>query len=122
MIDACAKARRDGDYPEAYADAEAALRPLRILMRAQWDRAVREVGIPQGSPYAVSFFTLPRFWKFAQNLKQLKPSANLLTDGDFELPMDRQPEGWVLDNPTPLDDVVTKRNASRRKPLSASNR
>ena len=108
FIDACAKARRDGDYPEAYADAQRALRPLRILMRAQWDRAVREVGYPQASPYAVSFFTLPRHWKFAQNLKQLKPAANVLTDGDFELPMDRQPSGWLLDNPPPLDDVVTK--------------
>jgi hypothetical protein len=109
FIEACAKARRDGDYPEAYADAQRALRPLRILMRAQWDRAVRELdGTPTASPYAVSFFTLPRFWKFYKELQRTQTSANVLTDGDFEMSMDRQPPGWLLDNPQPLDAVVTK--------------
>ena len=51
LIDACAKARRDGDYSQAYADAQRALRPLRILMRAHWDRAVRELGtLSPGQP------------------------------------------------------------------------
>ena len=68
FLDACEKARRDGDYPEAYLDAERALRPLRILMRAQWDRAVRELNdTPTASPYAVSFFTLPRSGNSARN-------------------------------------------------------
>ena len=41
------------------------MRPLRILMRAQWERAVRDLdNLPTASPYAVSFFTLPRHWKF----------------------------------------------------------
>jgi hypothetical protein len=108
FIESCATNRRNGDYPEAYADAGRALRPLRILMRAQWERAVRELDTPTASPYAVSFFTLPRHWKFYQELTSLKPGSNVLPGGDFELPMDRQMEGWVLDAPQPLDDVVTK--------------
>jgi hypothetical protein len=109
FIDECAKARRNGDYREAYADAQRALRPLRILMRAQWDRVDRELyDIPTASPYAVSFFTLARFWKFYQELKRTQPGANLVTDGDFEMAMDRQPSGWLLDNPTPPDAVVTR--------------
>ena len=78
-------------------------------------------GHSTSQPLCRQFLHPTALWKFAQNLKQLKPSQNILTDGDFELPMDRQPEGWVLDNPPPLDDVVTKADASRRKPLSASN-
>jgi hypothetical protein len=109
FLEACATARRNGDHAEAYLDAQRALRPLRILMRAQWDRAVRDLdGNPTASPYAVSFFTLPRHWKFYQELTQLRAGPNALRGGDFELPMDQQPPGWVLDNPQPLDDVVTK--------------
>src|SRR5262249_46452637 len=43
-----------------------------------------------------------------QELTQLRAGANVLPGGDFELPMDQQPPGWVLDNPQPLDDVVMK--------------
>jgi hypothetical protein len=107
LIDASTKARRDLDYAEAYANARRSLRPLRILMRAQWDRAVRYLDdTPMASIYAVSFFTLPRFWKFAQELKHKKPGANVLTNGDFEMPMAQQPPGWLLDNPQPLDPVL----------------
>jgi hypothetical protein len=109
FLEACATARRNGDHAEAYLDARRALRPLRILMRAQWDRAVRELdGNPTASPYAVSFFTLPRHWKFYRELTQLRAGASVLPGGDFELPMEQQPPGWVLDNPQPLDDVVMK--------------
>jgi hypothetical protein len=108
-IESCATNRRNGAYDEAYADAERAVRPLRILMRAQFDRAVRDLdNNPVASPYAVSFFTLPRHWKFLEEIKALKPTGNVVTGGDFELPMDQQPPGWILDNPKPLDDVVTK--------------
>ena len=107
LLDASAKARRDLDYSEAYANAQRALRPLRILMRAQWARAVREFDdTPSASIYGVSFYTLPRFWKFAQELKHKKPGTNVLSNGDFEMPMAQQPPGWLLDSPQPLDPVV----------------
>src|SRR5260370_13922673 len=47
-------------FPEAYLEAQRALRPVRILMRAQWEKAVRGMDSPVASPYAASFYTLPR--------------------------------------------------------------
>src|SRR5262249_7751036 len=53
--------RKDGHYEEACLDADRALRPLRILMRGHWDKAVRDMeGVAAASPYALSFYTLPR--------------------------------------------------------------
>src|SRR5262249_10689676 len=50
-IQLCAACRRDGDTLRAYAEAQRALRPLRILMRAQWETAARELDSPVASPY-----------------------------------------------------------------------
>jgi hypothetical protein len=95
-----------GNYREAYAEAERALRPLRILMRAQWDDAVKELqGLPVASPYAVSFYTLPRHLRFMELVHQGRPGTNVLPNGDFELAPDRVPEGWTAQETT-LDDVV----------------
>jgi hypothetical protein len=84
-----------GNYPEAYAEAERSMRPLRILMRAQWEQAIRGLDVPTASPYAVSFYTLPRHWRFMQQLAQTTPGNNVLPDGDFETPPDQVPESWT---------------------------
>lgn len=102
----CETHRRDGRHAEAYADAQRALRPLRILMRAHWDAAVRPLSVPVSSPYAVSYFTLPRHWKFVDEVTQLRADANALPDGDFELPPDRVPPNWLVEEVPSLDPVV----------------
>jgi hypothetical protein len=87
-----------GDYAKAYRDAQRSLRPLRILMRAQWEAAVKSLGPdapPTASPYAVSFFTLPRHWRFRQELGQCTPGGDRLGDGDFER-SDQLPAGWQV--------------------------
>jgi hypothetical protein len=84
-----------GNYAEAYAEAERSMRPLRILMRAQWEQAVRGLDIPTASPYAVSFYTLPRHWRFMQQIGQMTAGNNVLPDGDFETPPERVPEYWT---------------------------
>jgi hypothetical protein len=95
-----------GNYREAYAEAQRALRPLRILMRAQWEDAVKELqGLGVASPYAVSFYTLPRHWRFMAQVHEGRPGSNLLPNGDFELPPERTPEGWSLQETT-LDAVT----------------
>jgi hypothetical protein len=99
--------RRDGRHGEAYADAQRALRPIRILMRAHWEAAVRPLSLPVSSPYAVSFFTLPRHWKFVDEITKLRADANVLTDGDFELPPDKVPPNWLVEEVPSLDPVVT---------------
>jgi len=47
-------------FTDAYREGQRVLRPVRILMRAQFDLAVKLLNNPVASPYAVSFYTLPR--------------------------------------------------------------
>jgi len=91
-------------FNDAYKDAQRALRPLRILMRAQWEEAMKKVDTPVASPYSVSFYTLPRHWELMDRIGQLTPGVNLLPDGNFERDMKQPMTGWVLQDPT-LDDV-----------------
>src|SRR5262245_18198820 len=92
------------NFSEAYHEAKRALRPVRILMRAQWEKAVRGLDSPVASPYAVTFYTLPKHWHFMDQVKRSTPGQNRLIGGDFELPPERVQESWKLDRPT-LDDV-----------------
>lgn len=91
-------------FSEAYREAERALRPLRILMRAQWEQAVKELDTPVASPYAVTFFTLPRHWRFMEEVRKNVPSPNLLPGGDFEIIPERVQETWRVEEPT-IDPV-----------------
>ena len=124
--------RVSSDDKAAYTEAQRALRPLRILMRAHWEDAVKAHAklimpaeplaadanrVPPStawkkrllesavsSPYALSFYTLPRHWQFLQELQDAKPGPNALTNGDFELPPTQAPEAWTLQEVT-LDEV-----------------
>ncbi len=92
---------RHGMYREAYHEANRAMRPLRLLMRLEWDQAVASVASPVASPYAVSYYSLPRHWTFVQELKRASLGENLLLSGTFE----GQPDSnWTLSQST-LDEV-----------------
>ncbi len=91
-------------YGAAYQEAQRALRPARIMMRAQWDKALRGLETPVSSPYAVSFYTLPRHWEFMDQINASSPGANLLTAGDFEVVPGRPVEQWYTQQST-LDEV-----------------
>jgi hypothetical protein len=99
-----AKSEWDGqDYHAAYRDSQRALRPLRILMRAEWEAAVNSLGPdspPTASQFAVSYFTLPKHWRFRAMLEQCSPGGNKLPDGDFER-ADGIPSGWRIQQATP---------------------
>src|SRR4029077_14210515 len=41
-------------FSEANHEGQRALRPLRIIMRAQWDQAVNKLDTPVASPFAIS--------------------------------------------------------------------
>jgi hypothetical protein len=72
-------------YDRAYEDATRALRPLRIIMSDHWRQAVATLDTPTASPYAVSFFTLPKHWELASQVQGSRPGANALAHGGFEL-------------------------------------
>jgi hypothetical protein len=101
----CMQDFNSGLSSEAYWEADRVLRPLRILMRAQWEEASRGLDSPVASPYAVSFYTLPQHWRFLDELKRATPGANLLPDGDFELSPNQTAQAWGLQQTT-LDEVT----------------
>jgi hypothetical protein len=98
---------KDGMYSDAYHEAQRALRPVRILMRAQWEKATKTLGTPVASPYAVSYYTLPRHLEFMAQIGKTTPAANLLPDGDFEVIPGRPQQAWSPQDVT-LDPVVLR--------------
>jgi hypothetical protein len=94
----------NSNFGEAYHEAQRALRPVRILMRAQWEKAVRGLDSPVSSPYAVSYYTLPKHWPFMDQVRRSTVGANLLPGGDFETVHERMQESWKLGRPS-MDDV-----------------
>jgi hypothetical protein len=100
----CVEYFNRGEYREAYLEAQRAVRPLRILMRKQWEQATKDLGVPAASPYALSFYTLPRHWRFMEQVHQGRPGTNALPNGDFEGSLDRESDAWLRQEAT-LDNV-----------------
>ncbi|VTS08060.1 hypothetical protein [Tuwongella immobilis] len=98
------QAARNGDYRTAYLQATRALRPLRILMRTHWENATRGMYNSTGTPYAVSFYTLPRHWEMFRDLRTHSVGLNLLRQGDLEVSALRDPQIRVS-GATDLDPV-----------------
>jgi hypothetical protein len=98
-------ARQDFDaglYDKAFDDAHRALRPLRVLARDHWAQATASLDTPTASPYAVSFYSLPKHWELVREMGGTRPGENVLPNGAFEpgaavpkegIPVDRVP-GW----------------------------
>jgi hypothetical protein len=91
----CVEQWNKGDYREAYLEAQRVVRPLRIVMRAQWEAAVKDLDTPVASPYAVSFYTLPQHWRYMDQVRQGRAGTNVLPNGDFEGNSDPAADGWL---------------------------
>lgn len=72
-------------YDRAYGDATRALRPLRVLMRDHWEKAIVGLDVPTASPFAVSYFSLPQHWELAREVQASQPSPSVLPYGAFEV-------------------------------------
>jgi hypothetical protein len=73
-----------GDVPGAALNAQRTGRSLRLIERAYWDAAVKELVSPMTSPAAVSFDTLPIHWRLIDRLRARPFGPNRLDGGDFE--------------------------------------
>lgn len=107
-IELSTQLRRNHEHGEAFAQAEVALRAVRVLMRASWEKAVRDLDAPVSSPFAVSFYTLPRHWKMLGQMKPLQPAASVLPGGDFEAAAETEQQGWMVQEVPTLDDVAVR--------------
>lgn len=84
-------------FDKAHLDATRALRPLRILMRDHWKLATDTLDVPTASPFAVSFFSLPRHWELFREVQASRVGANVLPHGGFEPPGDLPAAGMRID-------------------------
>ena len=76
----------DNAQPDAaFYEARRALRPLRVLIRECWKKATDSLDTPTASPYAVSFYSLPKHWELTRNIRLSAPGANVLSNGGFDL-------------------------------------
>lgn len=72
------------DHAGAYLSAERAMRSLRLVERAQWERATAFLFSPVASPMAVCYATLADHVSLMQRIVRSEPGPNLLPAGDFE--------------------------------------
>ena len=75
-------------------------------MREQWILAIKELDLPVASPYAVSFYTLPRHWKFRQEIAHARAMPNVLPGGDFKGQPISTAATWRVQQETSLDEVI----------------
>ena len=76
----------DNAQPDmAYREARRALRPLRVLQRQHWLNATEKLDTPTASPFAVSFYLLPKHWELTRYIQQTRPGGNSLLHPGFEL-------------------------------------
>jgi hypothetical protein len=66
-------------------------------MRDHWNQATATLDIPTASPYAVSYFSLPKHYELAREVQSSRPAQNLLPGGSFELAGDIPKEGLAVD-------------------------
>src|SRR5262249_18749508 len=52
---------------------------------------------PVASPYTLSYFTLPRHWRFMGQIRAAGPGSNILPRGDFEGTPNQAQTGWQPD-------------------------
>jgi len=107
-------------FAEAYHEAERSLRPLRILMREHWQKAVNGKDSPVFSPYAVSFYSLPQHWQFMNQKANATVGGNVLRGGDFELPGERVQDSWKLEKSS-LDELEMSADRVAHSSLAAAD-
>ncbi|MGL6076708.1 MAG: hypothetical protein ACRC8S_21340 [Fimbriiglobus sp.] len=88
----------DKQWDLAYRESRRAMRPLRIVMRADWEQAIRRLDAPQASPYAVSFYSLPQHYQLAAEVLASRPVGNGFPHGGFELARQAPNEGAAVDS------------------------
>jgi hypothetical protein len=90
-IDAAQESLRECDgrlalkeYRKAYVGARRAMRSLRLVERAYWEAATRQLPSPVSSPATVSFAALPWQEDLIDRIARSRPGPNRLPGGDFE--------------------------------------
>ncbi len=97
QLDKADSALRAQQPSEARQYAGKALQYGRYLQRAYWDQVSRRLSSPTSNPWAVSFQSLPEYWRMSRRVDSLGSSdaqVNLLPSGEFEDPGTLIGEHW----------------------------
>jgi hypothetical protein len=84
------------DWPTACLASQRATRPLRVIERAHWEKAIASVGSPAASPLAATFGEIPYHWLLARELENRVRSRSILKQGDMETLKGVWEVGWRL--------------------------
>lgn len=96
------------DFRTAREKAESSMQLLRILQRAHWNDAIRNLSAPLASPHTICFQTLPDHWRMIGQVgRSAHGETNLLRSGDFEDVDTMVVEGWKHSQRAP-EGVKTK--------------
>ena len=82
------------EYQAVYLAAQRAMRPMRLLQRAYWDAANKQLLSPAANPAAASFATLPWQWRLIDRVTMSQPGPNRMPGGDFEDLPNTLGAGW----------------------------
>lgn len=83
------------DFKACRESAENSMQMVRMLQRAHWTDAVRNLSSPLASPHTIAFQTLPSHWKMISQIgRSSLNDTNLLRSGDFEDVDTMFVEGW----------------------------
>jgi len=94
FVATCDNELRLNHAPAAAQNAQRAMRSLRLIERAYWDAAVKGLASPVTSPSAVSFDTLPFYWRMYDRLATCRFGPNRIAGGDFEDLETMMRAGW----------------------------
>lgn len=83
------------DWAAACIAADRAMRPLRIVERTNWSRAIGNLHSPVASPATICFSTLPWHWNLAGQARSWQRSGNRILGGDFERLEQVCAAGWT---------------------------
>ena len=93
-LQACDQALAARDYRSARMQAERASRPLRLVEKEGWRKAIASVGSPVVTPASACYSTLPWHWAWVNEVHGATSGPNLLAGGDFEDLQAMQAVGW----------------------------
>ena len=93
-LQACDQALGKRDFRAARTQAERASRPLRLVEKEAWKKAIASVGSPIVTPASACYATLPWHWAWVNEVHAATAGPNLLAGGDFEDLQGMQAAGW----------------------------
>jgi hypothetical protein len=84
------------DWLTACQASQRTARPLRLIERAHWEKAIASLGSPAASPLVATFGVVPYHWLLARELENRVRSRSILKQGDMETMREVWTAGWRL--------------------------